>query len=857
MNLFFILLVINSLSGFNFEINETDTNKYVISNNENVDYVYDENELDTISSEDKFRVVFKFNDSFNCCHTNFEDFDDVIEHRKELKEYYETYNQEIYNSLPFTGYSDISISKLGPYISIQYDTKNDFINTDYSYLKKLQISNLKQVFFENYVEQDENNYSTADSSLGSYSFSKALSDIGVFPDMPFNGQGINIGFMEEGIPNSSINYNLNSNNCYGTTTSLHAYETSSIAGGTSGIAPGANMFFSSTTDNGVFDSLDWLIFDKSVNVINYSAGFDNSYSGKYSFKTDYFDYLVKETKVSIVVAVGNINKVSNVSQPATALNVISVSSCDKDLKKAYHASTGVYDEYDNIIKKPTLLAPGDDLYGIPHVSDSLSGTSYATPMVTGIVALLMQEYPYLKSHPELVISLLSNSCEFANGQTQIWDNLNGFGIINYQNARKVYSQSMHGSITSLSGTNSVLYSQDVTIPKGSTLKVTGNVLFNSVNGVIGSNTFETGETIDASDIVYSNLKLQLINSNYDVVAENESIGNLNYLSYVNTNNSTAYLIRVVLDGTKTTGDMEYYGFNYSIDSNKYLAVVNLTENNYLDEYPTFEWEILNNPYNLVSANYKLCFLDCSGEVIFEKVFDTSINSYTLSEEEWRAIIELDNRDYYVYLKYYSSTNSNVCYFSEMYCGTEPRDYNNKVQIKPADWGFDARYYFESEGIKTTMMQIDNLTITTSRLRCGYIENQYINLSPYREDAGEAYFEMIFNQPIYSFMYGITMWSLSEKIYSGDVTAHLLVKDWATDEWIEVKDLVNDILLPTSRTSVDRYIESFPNGIDGIKFYMTSPATGDRNKGRICIDDIVLSLDPNDTDFISGNYEAII
>ena len=48
-----------------------------------------------------------------------------------------------------------------------------------------------------------------------------------------------------------------------------------------------------------------------------------------------------------------------------------------------------------------------------------------------------------------------------------------------------------------------------------------------------------------------------------------------------------------------------------------------------------------------------------------------------------------------------------------------------------------------------------------------------------------------------------------------------------------------------------------NGIDGIKFYMTSPATGDRNKGRICIDDIVLSLDPNDTDFISGNYEAII
>ena len=857
MKLAFILLIINVFSSNTFINSENIFDKKINSINKSVDYEFDEDLLEDLSVDDKLRVVLKFEDSFNCSHTNFDNFNDVVKHREELKTYYESYNQNTFNSLPFFGYSNISFSKLGPYMFFEYDSKNDFINTDYSYLKNSQITNLKQVFLENFEELQDENFSTSDSTLGDYSFSKALSDIGVFPNMPYDGQGVNIGFMEEGIPNSSANYSLNADNIYGSTTSLHAFETSSIAGGSSGIASGSNMYFASTEDYGIFNSLDLLIFDKSVNVINYSGGFDTSYSGKYSSKTDYFDYLIKETKVSIVVAVGNIDKVSNVSQPATSLNVISVSSCDKDLQKASQASYGVFEEYDSIIKKPTLLAPGENLYGIPNVSESLKGTSFATPMVTGIVALLMQEYPYLKSHPELVTSLLSNSCEFANGQTQIWDNLNGFGIINYQNARKAYSQSMHGSITSLSGTNSILYSQDVTIPKGSTLKVTGNVLFNSVNGVIGSNTFEMGETIDASDIVYSNLKLQLINSNYDVVAENESIGNLNYLSYVNTNNSTAYLIRVVLDGTKTTGDMEYYGFNYSIDSNKYLAVVNLTENNYLDEYPTFEWEILNNPYNLVSANYKLCFLDCSGEVIFEKVFDTSINSYTLSEEEWRAIIELDNRDYYVYLKYYSSTNSNVCYFSEMYCGTEPRDYNNKVQIKPADWGFDARYYFESEGIKTTMMQIDNLTITTSRLRCGYIENQYINLSPYREDAGEAYFEMIFNQPIYSFMYGITMWSLSEKIYSGDVTAHLLVKDWATDEWIEVKDLVNDILLPTSRTSVDRYIESFPNGIDGIKFYMTSPATGDRNKGRICIDDIVLSLDPNDTDFISGNYEAII
>lgn len=36
--------------------------------------------------------------------------------------------------------------------------------------------------------------------------------------------------------------------------------------------------------------------------------------------------------------------------------------------------------------------------------------------------------------------------------------------------------------------------------------------------------------------------------------------------------------------------------------------------------------------------------------------------------------------------------------------------------------------------------------------------------------------------------------------------------------------------------------------------LTAPATGDRNKGRLCIDDIILNTDPNDLWFISTFYE---
>ena len=160
-----------------------------------------------------------------------------------------------------------------------------------------------------------------------------------------------------------------------------------------------------------------------------------------------------------------------------------------------------------------------------------------------------------------------------------------------------------------------------------------------------------------------------------------------------------------------------------------------------------------------------------------------------------------------------------------------------------------------EGHTATTITDHNLTISTERLRCGYIENSFVVLSPMRKNAGKAYLELKFNRPVYSYMFGIALWSRKENINSSNCAALFEVMDQNNNRHTDL-DLLNDLPNGFSiRTEhIDRYVGIRDNGIHGIRFVMTSPAIGDRNKGRLCIDDIVLNTDSNDLYFISNFYD---
>ena len=155
-------------------------------------------------------------------------------------------------------------------------------------------------------------------------------------------------------------------------------------------------------------------------------------------------------------------------------------------------------------------------------------------------------------------------------------------------------------------------------------------------------------------------------------------------------------------------------------------------------------------------------------------------------------------------------------------------------LNPEDWGFDERYYFENEGLKYSTIDLNDFVIDTERLRCGYIEEEYINLSPNRYDAGDAYLELTFNELIYEFSTYISFWSASEYLYStsGDYAYIQYLNE--DGDWETFIDLLAEGI-PTDRTNQKHFEFNFIEGTYGIKFvaHKETPNT-DRNKGRISI-----------------------
>lgn len=205
------------------------------------------------------------------------------------------------------------------------------------------------------------------------------------------------------------------------------------------------------------------------------------------------------------------------------------------------------------------------------------------------------------------------------------------------------------------------------------------------------------------------------------------------------------------------------------------------------------------------------------------------------------------------------------YWDDYYCSAlfrEPNRYQFKSSFLPQDWGIEGRYYFQNEldsssvssdhsRIYATATQND-LTIETERLRCGYIENSYIVLSPRRENAGRSYFEMNFDKAVYSFMYRACMWSGSENL---DGIAIIQTKD-IYGNWTTLRDIPINYL-KSKENGLTQFVESTPGGIYGLRFETTATATGDRDKGRFCLADIAFS-----TSIITGmipyvNYDYTI
>lgn len=268
------------------------------------------------------------------------------------------------------------------------------------------------------------------------------------------GRNINVGIVEAwGVPQ----VNLYSEDYVGksiyiddsvTGYSQHADAVTMIAAGNNGIARGSNIY-ATKSDGGPQRYLSWLL-SNNVNIINTSYG-ELSNPGIYSSNALLVDQIVKNTFITMVGSAGNSNTspTLKITPPKTAYNYITVGATDKFWPSLHIADYSCYREdasYGG--SKPNLMAPGT----LTTNAVSGSGTSLAAPQVTGCLALLMEECPYLIGYPELCLSIVTSSASpmssgynDASNSDDRYDasglhNQIGAGLLNYEKMREAASQ---------------------------------------------------------------------------------------------------------------------------------------------------------------------------------------------------------------------------------------------------------------------------------------------------------------------------------------------------------------------------------------------------------------------------------
>ncbi|PWB56927.1 MAG: hypothetical protein C3F06_00090 [Candidatus Methanoperedenaceae archaeon] len=188
-------------------------------------------------------------------------------------------------------------------------------------------------------------------------------------------------------------------------------------------------------------AFDWSIFGNpdDADVISLSFG-GGTTSGNSGFE-HFLDAIVYDLDIQVVVANGNSGPGSStVGEPAGAFNILAVGNVDDrktvsrgDDMIVYSSSRGPTLDGRT---KPDISAPGTSIMSANNNWEtgpdfiSLSGTSMATPQITGSVLLIL-DYKNFRWQPEAIKALLLNTAE--DKGTAGPDNDYGFGYVNLSN----------------------------------------------------------------------------------------------------------------------------------------------------------------------------------------------------------------------------------------------------------------------------------------------------------------------------------------------------------------------------------------------------------------------------------------
>lgn len=503
---------------FNATVNRSASNETVYS-------------IETEESDEKFSVLFQYSDDFHDDH--FDTDRDYKDHRDVLNDRYLNLGTELVQRFEGLNYTSIYASQYAPFIEITYDSVASY-EEDIALFELLDLleSENEHVVYDTRIQSDE---ATRNNTSAIYDYEQALQDVGIQSDEQYTGDGIKIGSIEKGIPEYTEHLENVSYYCYGNYQTAHCSMVSNIFGGANGIASNAEIYFASAMDYEYIACVDWLV-SNNVDIINQS--FSMTCEGKYTAYSAFVDYIVYHYGITFVAATGNLSMHGDnyyISDIAMGENVISVAANDSNLGIAWD-SRGQCSGSSQSMAKPTLSAPGGPFEDAPNQDDiggtGTNGTSYSTAFVSGIVALLMEEFPVLKRNPQMVMSLLTESTAQANNQKAKHDPDAGFGIVNYEQARNLFL-------------NTCSFSQEAPIKSKSEIYSVKSIdiEFNSTFSCV-TDLLTPSQQYSLNDLMisylYPEMTMYLCDTNTgEQVARSENISNLSSLNFKNETYKTA------------------------------------------------------------------------------------------------------------------------------------------------------------------------------------------------------------------------------------------------------------------------------------------------------------------------------
>lgn len=342
---------------------------------------------------------------------------DVRNFRKRLnafsKQYHQKENEKNIALLEQFDYENITLVGYAPFVVMEMTRSNVETENLISLSEKDEVANISLSLNESTVENTSWNnalkeieaYSTVDSGL-------------------LTGAGVRVGVLESGVCDIS-HENLSDKNITIDSSEMkitdHATNVTSVI---SLMAPEAELFVSGNTNIG----LEWFI-DNACDVVNCSfskyikvANSDGTYGYKdaeYTYSIDgLFDYHIRTSFISAVVAAGNVNTDNSkeaynpegqIRSPALAYNAITVGGLERklgffDYYLQYHEESCYKTKESSA--KPEISALFE--FNVPNIGE-VRGTSFAAPMVTGAIALMIEKEPII-STPTVSLKSLIMSC---------------------------------------------------------------------------------------------------------------------------------------------------------------------------------------------------------------------------------------------------------------------------------------------------------------------------------------------------------------------------------------------------------------------------------------------------------------